>query len=85
MKWLLHHIQRVLRITAGFVLLLLGLIMMLPGIPGPGFLLILAGLGILAIDFVWAHRLRTYLKDRMDKLMASIRKKLRRGAPSKKN
>jgi uncharacterized protein (TIGR02611 family) len=84
MKWLLHHIKRVLRITAGFVLLLLGAIMMLPGITGPGFLLMLAGLGILAVDFVWAHRLRTYLKDRADKVMARVRKKFGKRVPSEK-
>jgi uncharacterized protein (TIGR02611 family) len=84
MKWLLHHIKRVLRITAGFILLVLGVIMMLPGVPGSGFLLVLAGLGILAVDYVWAQRLRTYLKDRADKLMAKIRKKFGKGKPSKK-
>jgi uncharacterized protein (TIGR02611 family) len=85
MNWLLHHIKRVLRITTGFVLLLLGVIMMLPGIPGPGFLLILAGLGILAVDFVWAHRLRTHLKDRADKLMTKVRKQFGKNVPSEKS
>lgn len=84
MKWFIHHAKRILRITAGFVLLLLGAIMMLPGIPGPGFLLVLAGLGILAIDFVWAHRLKTHLKDRAEKLMAKVRRKPKKEPPAEK-
>ena len=84
MKWLIHHTKRVLRITGGILLLILGLIMMVPGIPGPGFLLILLGLSILAVDFVWAHHLNTYLRSKADKVVSSVRKKFRKDAPAKK-
>ncbi len=84
MKWLIHHTKRVLRISSGIVLLLLGIIMMVPGIPGPGFLLVIAGLSILAIDFVWAHRLKMHLKDRAQKLVAKLRRKPPKAAPSEK-
>jgi hypothetical protein len=73
MNRLVHHTKRVFRITGGFLLLLIGLIMMIPGIPGPGFLLILAGLSILAVDYVWAHRLNTYLKGNASKAMGKVR------------
>ena len=73
MKRLVYHTKRVLRITGGFLLLLLGLVMMIPGIPGPGFLLILLGLSILAVDYVWAHRLHTYLKDKAARVMKKVR------------
>ncbi len=73
MNWLIHHAKRVLRITAGAVLLIVGLILMLPGVPGPGFPLVLLGLGILAVDFVWAHRLKTHLKNRADKVVEKWR------------
>jgi len=79
MKWLIHHAKRVLRITSGIVLLVLGVIMMVPGVPGPGLLLIFFGLSILAVDFVWAHRLKTHLKTQTDKVVAKFR------GPSKKN
>jgi len=84
MKWLIHHAKRVLRITGGILLLIVGLILMVPGIPGPGFLLILLGLSILAVDYVWAHRLNTYLKDKAGKVVGGVRKRFRKDAPPKK-
>lgn len=84
MKWLIHHTKRVLRITGGVLLLILGLIMMVPGIPGPGFLLILLGLSILAVDFVWAHHLNTYLRAKADKVMSKVRKQFRKNEPTNK-
>ena len=73
MSRLVHHTKRVLRITGGFLLLVLGLVMMIPGIPGPGFLLILLGLSILAVDYVWAHRLNVYLKEKGSDAMKKVR------------
>jgi uncharacterized protein (TIGR02611 family) len=80
MNWLIHHAKRVLRITGGAVLLIVGLILMFPGVPGPGFPLVLLGLGILAVDFVWAHRLKTHLKNRTDKVVEKVRGRPRSGA-----
>jgi hypothetical protein len=73
MDWLIHHTKRVLRITGGSVLLVLGVILMIPGVPGPGFPFVILGLGILAIDFVWAHRLKTRLKNYASKVMDKVR------------
>jgi uncharacterized protein (TIGR02611 family) len=84
MKWFIHHTKRVLRITSGIVLLLVGLVLMIPGVPGPGFLFVIAGLSILAIDFVWAHRLKTHLKDRAAKIVARVRGKSPKDAPTEK-
>ena len=84
MKWLIHHAKRVLRITSGILLLVAGLILMVPGIPGPGFLLILLGLSILAVDFVWAHQLNTYLKAKAGKVVSTVRKRFRKDGPVKK-
>jgi hypothetical protein len=81
---LIHHAKRILRITSGIVLLLVGAILMLPGVPGPGIVLVIAGLSILAVDFVWAHRLKTHLKDRADKVVAKLRRKTPTDAPSAK-
>lgn len=42
---------------AGFLLVLAGVVLSGPGIPGPGFLVILIGLASLALEFDWAERL----------------------------
>ena len=43
-------------LVVGVVITLAGLVLLLT--PGPGLLLIVAGLGILATEFAWARRLR---------------------------
>ena len=45
---------------AGFTLLLAGVVMLVT--PGPGWLVILLGLGLLAAEFVWARRLMDRIK-----------------------
>lgn len=84
MKWLIHHTKRVLRITGGAVLLVAGLLFMIPGVPGPGFVLVILGLSILAVDFVWAHRLKTHLKDQAANVVAKIRGKFKKDTPAGK-
>lgn len=42
---------------AGGLLIVAGIVLSGPGIPGPGFLVILLGLAMLALEFVWAERL----------------------------
>ena len=49
-----HIVVRIARITLGFVLLVLGVVM-LP-LPGPGWLVIAGGLVVLAEDIAWADR-----------------------------
>jgi tellurite resistance protein TerC len=58
-------IARVLRIVAGFVLLLIGIALLV--LPGPGWLMIAAGLALLAPEFAWARWA-------LDKLKAGGRK-----------
>ena len=55
---MLHHTIRASRILGGAVLVLVGVILALPGVPGPGLLVIFAGLGVLGGEFEWARRLR---------------------------
>jgi uncharacterized protein (TIGR02611 family) len=74
-KRLIEHTKRVIRITAGVVLLLAGLVLAIPGVPGPGLLVIFIGLSILAVDFVWAHRLKTKLKDGAARAVNKVRGK----------
>lgn len=56
----IQQAKRVLKIVFGFTLLLLGAIMVIS--PGPGWLTIVLGLGILAAEFVWARRLLDRMK-----------------------
>ena len=49
--------KKALRITSGFALIVVGLILAIPLVPGPGLLLIFLGLVILADHFPWADRL----------------------------
>ncbi len=60
--------KRILIALAGGTVVLIG-IALIP-LPGPGLLVILAGLGILATEFAWARRwvvkLRSYLPRKKD-------------------
>jgi uncharacterized protein (TIGR02611 family) len=57
----LKQTKRFLKILFGFTILGLGIVMIVT--PGPGWLTILLGLGILAAEFVWARRLLDRLKE----------------------
>lgn len=51
--------------TVGFSLLIAGLALSLPAVPGPGLLLVIAGLAVLSTEFHWAQRLATRLRRQM--------------------
>ena len=70
-----EQVRRVFLMIAGFTLLLAGGVMLVT--PGPGFLVIFLGLGLLAAEFVWARRL-------MDRLKREGGRLADRFAPSKK-
>jgi uncharacterized protein (TIGR02611 family) len=57
----LKQAKRFLKILFGFTLLTLGLVMVFT--PGPGWLVIVLGLGVLAAEYVWAQRLLERLKE----------------------
>ncbi|MBA2440058.1 MAG: PGPGW domain-containing protein [Thermoleophilaceae bacterium] len=50
-------LTRVLVVVAGVLLVIAGIVLSGPGIPGPGFLVILLGLSFLALEFDRAERL----------------------------
>lgn len=58
----LRQAWRAIVAVVGFTLLLLGALMIFT--PGPGWLVILLGLSVLAAEFVWARRLLKRLKDK---------------------
>jgi uncharacterized protein (TIGR02611 family) len=55
-----EQVRRIFRVVAGFTLLLAGVVMLVT--PGPGWVVILLGLGLLAAEFVWARRLMDRIK-----------------------
>jgi uncharacterized protein (TIGR02611 family) len=62
--------KRVLRIVFGFTLLAIGIVMIVT--PGPGWLTILLGLGVLAAEFVWARRLLDRLKQQGQRIRDTV-------------
>lgn len=63
-----HVVLRLATIVVGFIVLLGGVAMMI--LPGPGILGIIAGLGILSRELVWAEKMLDYAKEkaRVDEL-----------------
>ena len=55
MEIIIKHTKRAVVTVFGFVLLILGIIMLVT--PGPGWLFIILGLGVLATEYAWAHHL----------------------------
>jgi uncharacterized protein (TIGR02611 family) len=56
------------RVAVGFigaVVVIIGLFLI--PLPGPGWLIVLAGLAILAIEFAWARRLLTFTRARLER------------------
>lgn len=55
-----------LRVIGGIALLVAGAILALPGVPGPGIALIVAGLLILRDHYEWAGRLLAWMHRRFE-------------------
>jgi uncharacterized protein (TIGR02611 family) len=64
----LQHTVRATRIVIGIVLIVLGGLLSLPLVPGPGLLLVFGGLTVLSSEFEWARRWKTYLHDQFHRL-----------------
>lgn len=73
-KWLSvlpHPIRWALTMFIGFVLLILGFIMMVT--PGPGILFIFFGLSILALEIEWARELNKQGMQGLQKIAAGLK------------
>jgi hypothetical protein len=53
-----------MRLVAGLALLVIGVVLALPGIPGPGIPIMLLGLWLLSHHFAWARRALAWLRER---------------------
>lgn len=56
----IKQVKRVAVTVLGFTVLLIGVAMLV--LPGPAFVIIPVGLGILATEFIWARRLANKIK-----------------------
>ncbi len=66
-----HPIRWGLTMFIGFLLIILGLIMMVT--PGPGLLFIFLGLSILALEIEWARELNKQGLQGLEKIVAKIK------------
>jgi uncharacterized protein (TIGR02611 family) len=60
----LRHARRLVVAVIGGTVLLLGVVMLVT--PGPGIVTILAGLAVLATEFIWARRLLKRAREHAD-------------------
>ena len=51
-------LHRIAIVIIGILIVLAGIVMSGPGVPGPGIVTIIIGLGFLALEFDWAERCR---------------------------
>ena len=58
----IEHGKKIVRIVSGCSLLVVGIALSLPGIPGPGIAVVILGLSVLSTDFEFARRWMTRLK-----------------------
>lgn len=72
-----HLLVRVVRIVAGTFLVVVGVALLV--LPGPGVVVILAGLSLLAVDVAFARRLRDVLIERTGRATGFIPRRWRRG------
>ncbi len=63
------RLKKIARITAGFVLIPIGLLLSIPGVPGPGLAIVFFGLVLLSEHFEWAQRAVVWCKAKFNKLL----------------
>jgi uncharacterized protein (TIGR02611 family) len=66
----IEQVRRAFRVVAGFTLLVIGLVMIVT--PGPGWLVIFFGLGLLAAEFMWARRLMERMKREGERVREAV-------------
>jgi len=70
----ISYVRKLIVLVIGSTVVLVGIVMIVT--PGPAFLVISAGLGILALEFVWARtllkRAKAYIASQADKVKAKL-------------
>lgn len=70
-KWVSRWVWQLIILVSGGVTILVGIVL-LPA-PGPGSLVIYAGIGILATEFIWARQVFHWIRDKARQLILRIR------------
>ena len=73
MRWVGRNSKRVAITIVGFVLVLGGIVL-LP-LPGPGMLIIIAGLAVLGTEYMWARRALELAKEKARQAAAKVRRR----------
>ena len=66
-----HPVRWLISIVLGFVLLIMGLIMLVT--PGPGLLFIFFGLSLLALEIEWARELNKQGMQGLEQIVAKVK------------
>ena len=77
MRWVGRNSKRVAITIVGFVLVLGGIVL-LP-LPGPGMLIIIAGLAVLGTEYMWARRALELAKEKARQAAAKVRRRKQTG------
>lgn len=72
------HTKRVVVTVIGVVLIVVGILLSLPLVPGPGVITIIAGLAILASEYDWADDVLHWAKERFKGAARRVRDRRRR-------
>ena len=74
--WVLRTVRRLAVTIVGGLLIVLGAIMIIT--PGPGWLTIIAGLGVLSTEYMWARKALAYCKARYGQAKDKVKDRKRR-------
>ena len=69
---MLPLLKRIARWTAALLLIVIGLVLSVPGIPGPGILVILIGIFLLLPESRWLRKKYAALKRRFPRIFSPI-------------
>ena len=72
-SYTLKKVRRLIIGVVGFTILLIGIALLV--LPGPAFIVIPIGLGLLATEFVWARRLLKKVKVQIEKAAKNAKHK----------
>jgi uncharacterized membrane protein len=71
---LVSPVRRIVKAILGFLLILVGLLLAVPGIPGPGLALVALGLLLLSEQFPWARRILEWAKQKWNRLRERLKR-----------
>jgi hypothetical protein len=69
---MLPLLKRIVRWVVAITLIVIGLALSIPGVPGPGFLVILIGIFVLLPESRWLRKKYTALKQRYPRIFSPI-------------